>query len=75
MPKHKHSHLTPEAQAQSVAYIAGFIGYLIAYLGAEAVFVTRPHPLHWITAFGLAALVGVAAYFLALRHYNHTARK
>lgn len=75
MPKHKHSHITPKQQAQSIAFIAGIISYLLAYMGAEAAFVSRPHPIHWMTAFALAALVGVPAYFLALRHYNHRIQK
>ncbi len=66
MPESKKSKLTPQEQAQSVAYIALFIGFFAAYLWAEAFLALRPHPYHWLTAFGIAAAAGGLAYGVVL---------
>lgn len=47
MPKSKKGKITPQEQAQSVAYVALFIGLFVAYLWAEAFLALRPHPYHW----------------------------
>ncbi len=62
MPKSKKGKITPQEQAQSVAYVALFIGLFLAYLWAEAFLALRPHPYHWLTALGVAAAAGGLAY-------------
>jgi ABC-type antimicrobial peptide transport system permease subunit len=75
MPKHKEARITPKEQAQSVAYIGGLIAFFIAYLWAEAALALRPHPYHWVTAFGIATLIGVAAYGLTIWRLKRRAQK
>lgn len=66
MSKHRRA-LTPKEYAQSNAYLGVFVGFLSAYLGAEAVLAARPHPIHWLVAASGAALAGGGAYGITLR--------
>ncbi len=40
-----------------VAFLGTMAGFLGAYLGAEVLLGTRPHPLHWLVA-GVGGLLG-----------------
>ena len=75
MPKRKEVKLTPQEQAQSVAYIAIAAAFVIAYLWAEAALSIRPHPYHWIAAFMVSSLIGGLAYGLALWQRKRRMRK
>lgn len=61
MPKHGRE-ITPQEDAESFGYIGLFVGFLVAYIGAEAVLAARPHPYHWLTAGIGAVLVGGTTY-------------
>lgn len=61
MPKHRRQ-ITPKEDAESFGYIALFVGFLIAYIGAEIALAARSHPYHWLTAGIGAALVGGTTY-------------
>jgi len=65
MPKRKETKISSKEQAQSMGYLAGFIAFFIAYLGAEVALNLQPHPYHWISAFAVAASVGILAYVIA----------
>jgi len=40
--------ITRKEDAESIGYIGGFIGFLVAYVAAEASLDARPHPYHWL---------------------------
>ena len=71
MPKHKTTKISPRDEAISIAYFAGFLGFLLAYFVAEATLYGRPHPLHWLASFSAAGLAGVVAYQVVLRRRSH----
>lgn len=51
------------------------LGFFVFFLGGEAIFSTRPHPLHWLTAAGGGALFYLAGLFYARRKATHAHRK
>ena len=63
--------------AQSYATIAGFIAFFAGYLFGESILALQPHPYHWASGFGLAAVIGLAVYGVALwrercnAHHHH----
>ena len=65
MPKTR-SNITSKERAQSYATIAGFIAFFIGYLFGESILVLQPHPYHWASGFGLATVIGLAVYVVAL---------
>lgn len=69
--KRKSTKLSPQEDAQFFAYIALFIGYGIAYLGAEATLALRPHPIHWLVAGIGAVVVGGLVYAITLWRLTH----
>lgn len=71
MPKRKTTKISPREEAVSYGYIAGIVGFLLAYFVAEATLYGRPHPLHWVAAFSAAALAGVVAYQVVLRRRSN----
>lgn len=54
--------ITPKEDAASFGYVGGFIGFFVAYLGAEITLALRPHPIHWLVA-GIGAIVLGATTF------------
>ncbi len=71
MPKRRRTKITPQEDAQSVATLALFAGFGLAYLGAEAILAAEPHPYHWLAALVGAGLAGGGAYVLTLRRRTH----
>jgi len=63
----KRRHITPKEDAESFGLVGVFIGFLIAYFGAEVVLAVRPHPYHWGAALIGAVLVGGGTYGLIYR--------
>ena len=71
MPKHKTTKISPREEAVSYGYLAGMVGFLLAYFIAEATLYGRPHPLHWLVTFSAAALTGIVTYQIVLRRRSH----
>lgn len=71
MAKRRHTKITPKEDAQSVAMIALFAGFGLAYLSAEIVLAAQPHPYHWLAALAGAGLAGGVAYAVTLRRRTH----
>lgn len=70
MPKHRRDP-TPKEDAESFGYIGLFVGFIAAYLGAEAALAAQPHPYHWLAAAIGAAVVGELAYGVTLWRLTH----
>lgn len=64
----RHKRAGPHKQSKGspfVSFVGGTVGFLGAYLFAEAALSTRIHPIHWAVAAGGAALgylIGLAWY-------------
>ena len=54
--------ITPKEDASSFGYVGGFIGFFVAYLGAEITLAVRPHPIHWLVAATGAIALGATTY-------------
>lgn len=67
----KRKQITPKEDAESFGLVGAFIGFLIAYFGAEVVLAVRPHPYHWGVALISAVLVGGTTYGLIYWQRTH----
>jgi hypothetical protein len=72
MPKRRRR-ITPKEDAESFGYIGLFVGFLIAYFGAEITPAARPHPIHWLVAGTGAAVVGDITY--GIIYWQRTRRR
>jgi len=52
----------PKEDAESFGYLGTFVGFIVAYLSAEALLAMRPHPIHWVVALTGAVWVGAVTY-------------
>jgi hypothetical protein len=71
MSKRRSPKITPEEDAQSVAFFGLIGGFFLSYLGAEVVIAQRPHPLHWLAGGVGAVLAGGVSYGLTLWRRTH----
>ncbi len=60
--------ISPHEDALSFGYTGLFVGFFLAYLGAELVLAGRLHAYHWLSAGIGAGVVGSLAYGLILWH-------
>ncbi len=58
--------ISPGEDALSFGYTGLFVGFFLAYLGAELVLAGRPHAYHWLSAGIGAGVVGSLTYGLIL---------
>jgi membrane protease YdiL (CAAX protease family) len=64
-----HSRKHKDEGLPFIAIVLGMVGFLFAYLFAEAGLNPQAHPVHWVVAFGGAALgVGVGYLWHRLRN-------
>ncbi len=66
MPERKRE-ISHKQDAESFGYVGAFVGFIVAYLSAEALLAVRPHPIHGVVALTGALLVGAATYRAILR--------